>query len=55
MLKDILKRALIIGLIIVLIGCIGGIAMLDLPIILLVIILVIVLGIASYIAHNRKE
>ena len=53
--KTILKRAAIIGLILVLIACVGGIATLDLPIILILVILVVVLGIASYLAHNRKE
>lgn len=55
MLKTALKRGAIIGLIIVLIACIGGIAALDLPIILGLIILVVVLGIASYIAHNHRK
>ena len=52
--KTIMKRGLIIGLAIVLIACIGGIAALDLPIILILGILVVVLGIASYLSHNRK-
>lgn len=50
----ILMRGLIIGLIFVLIACLGGIAPLDLPIILIVAILVILLGIASYLSHNKK-
>jgi len=52
--KTILKRGLILGLIVVLIACIGGIAVLDLPIILIIGVLVILLGIVSYLAHNRK-
>lgn len=52
--KTILKRGLILAGILVLIACLGGIAALDLPIILILIILVVVLGIASYLAHNRK-
>ena len=50
----ILMRGLIIGLIFVLIACLGGIAPLDLPIILIVAVLVILLGIASYLSHNKK-
>ena len=50
----ILMRGLIIGLIFVLIAFLGGIAPLDLPIILIVAILVILLGIASYLSHNKK-
>ena len=49
-----LKRGLIIGLAIVLIACVGGIAALDIPVILLIAVLVIALGVVSYIAHNRK-
>ena len=55
MLKTALKRGAIIGLIIVLIAFIGGIGMLDLPIILGLIILVVLLGIVSYLAHNHKR
>ena len=55
MFKTAFKRGLIIALAVVLIACIGGIAALDLPVILLLILLVIVLGVASYIAHNRHE
>jgi hypothetical protein len=51
----ILKRGLIIGLIFVLIAFLGGIAPLDLPIILIVAILVILLGIVSYLSHNRRD
>jgi hypothetical protein len=50
----ILKRGLIIGLIFVLIACVGGIAAFDLPIILILAVLVVLLGIVSYLAHNRK-
>ena len=49
-----IKRGLIIGLAIVLIACLGGIAVLDLPIILLIALVVIALGVVSYLAHNRK-
>lgn len=55
MLKTALKRGAIIGLIIVLIAFVGGIAVLDLPIILGLIILVVLLGIVSYLAHNHKR
>lgn len=55
MIKTVLKRAAILGLIIVLIACVGGIAMLDLPIILIIACLVVLLGIASYLSHNRKD
>lgn len=55
MLKTALKRGAIIGLIIVLIACVGGIAMLDLPIILGLIAIVVILGVASYIAHNHRK
>ena len=55
MLKTILKRGLIIGLAIVLIACVGGIAPLDLPIILILALLVIALGIVSYLSHNKKD
>ena len=50
----ILKRGLIIGLIFVLIAFVGGIAPLDLPIIMIAAVLVILLGIVSYLSHNRK-
>ena len=50
----ILKRGLIIGLIFVLIACLGGIAPLDIPFILIIGIMVILLGIVSYLSHNRK-
>ena len=53
--KSILKRGLILGLIVVLIACVGGIAALDLPIILLIGVIVIVLGLVSYISHNHKN
>ena len=55
MFKTILKRGLIIGLIFVLIACVGGIAPLDLPIILIIILLVVLLGLVSYISHNHNE
>lgn len=55
MFKTALKRGLIIALAIVLIACLGGIAALDLPIILLLILVVVVLGLVSYIAHNHHE
>lgn len=55
MLKIALKRGLIIALVIVLIACIGGIAPLDLPFILIIAILVILLGIVSYLSHNRRD
>ena len=55
MLKTVLKRGLIIGLAFVLIACVGGIAPLDLPVILIVAILVILLGIVSYLSHNRRN
>ncbi len=55
MLKTILKRGLILGLIIVAVALVGGISALDLPIILILALLVVVLGIASYIAHNHNE
>ena len=54
MLKTVLKRALIIALIFVVIACVGGIAPLDLPFILIIAVLVILLGIVSYLSHNRK-
>ena len=50
-----IKRGLIIGLAIVLVACLGGIAVLDLPIILLIALVVIALGVVSYLAHNRKD
>ena len=49
-----IKRGLIIGLAIVLVACLGGIAVLDLPIILLIALVVIALGVVSYLAHNRN-
>ena len=55
MLKTAIKRGLIIALILVLIACLGGIAPLDLPIILIVALLVILLGIVSYLSHNRRD
>ena len=55
MLKTALKRGAIIGIVIVLIACIGGIAMLDIPIILGLIALVVILGVASYLAHNHRR
>lgn len=55
MFKTAFKRGLIIALAIVLIACLGGIAALDLPIILLLILVVVVLGLVSYIAHNHHE
>ena len=55
MLKTVLKRGLILALAFVLIACIGGIAPLDLPIILIVVALVILLGIVSYLSHNRRD
>lgn len=55
MFMTILKRGLIIGLVFVLIACVGGIAPLDLPIILILILLVVVLGLVSYIAHNHEK
>ena len=55
MFKTVLKRGLILGLIFVAIAIIGGIAPLDLPVILILVLLVVVLGIASYIAHNHNE
>ena len=55
MMKTVLKRGAIIGLVIVLIACVGGIAVLDIPIILGLIALVVILGIASYIAHNHRK
>jgi len=54
MLKTVLKRALIIALIFVVIACVGGIAPLDLPFILIIAVLVILLGIVSYLSHNRR-
>jgi len=55
MFKSAFKRGLIIALAVVLIACLGGIAALDLPIILLLILAVVILGLVSYIAHNRHE
>ena len=55
MMKTVQKRGLIIGLIIVAIAFAGGIAALDLPIILGLIILVVLLGVVSYLAHNHKS
>ena len=55
MFKTVLKRGLILGLIFVAIALIGGIAPLDLPVILILVLFVVVLGIASYIAHNHNE
>ena len=55
MMKTVLKRGLILGLIIVAIAFAGGIAVLDIPIILGLIALVVILGIASYIAHNHRK
>ena len=55
MMKTVLKRGAIIGLVIVLIACVGGIAVLDIPIILGLIALVVILGVASYIAHNHRK
>ncbi len=54
MLKTAIKRGLIIALVLVPIACIGGIAPLDLPIILIIDVLVTLLGIASYLSHNKK-
>ena len=55
MMKTVLKRGAIIGLVIVLIACVGGIAVLDIPIILGLIALVVILGVASYLAHNYRR
>ena len=55
MFKTAAKRGLIIALAVVLIACLGGIAALDLPIILLLILAVVILGLVSYIAHNHHE
>jgi hypothetical protein len=55
MMKTVLKRGLILGLIIVAIAFAGGIAALDIPIILGLIALVVILGVASYIAHNHRR
>lgn len=55
MLKTVLKRGLIIALVLVLIACVGGIATLDIPIILLLALIVIALGIVSYLSHNKKD
>jgi hypothetical protein len=55
MFKTAAKRGLIIALVIVGIACLGGIAALDLPIILLLILAVVILGLVSYIAHNHHE
>ena len=55
MLKTALKRGAIIGLVIVLIACVGGIAMLDIPLVIGLIALVVILGVASYLAHNRRK
>ena len=55
MMKTVLKRGAIIGLVIVLIACVGGIAALDIPIILGLIALVVILGVASYLAHNHQR
>ena len=55
MFKTAFKRGLIIALSVVLIACIGGIAALDLPVILLLILLVVVLGLVSYVAHHHHE
>ena len=55
MMKTVLKRGAIIGLVIVLIACVGGIAALDIPIILGLIALVVILGVASYLAHNHRR
>lgn len=55
MFKTAFKRGLIIALVIVGIACLGGIAALDLPIILLLILLVVVLGLVSYVAHRHHE
>lgn len=55
MLKTVLKRGLIIALVFLLIACVGGIAPLDLPVILILVLLVVLLGLVSYVAHNHHE
>lgn len=55
MMKDVLKRGLIIGLIFVAIACVGGIAFLDLPVILVIVLLVVILGLVSYIVKSKRS
>ena len=52
--KKALLRGLIIALVLVGIAMLGGVAALDIPVILIVILLVVVLGLVSYIAHNHR-
>ena len=54
MMKDVLKRGLIFALIFVGIACVGGIAFLDIPVILIVVLVVIALGIVTYMIKQKR-
>ena len=50
----ILIRGLIIALVLVLIACVGGIAPLDLPFIIIIGLLVLILAALMVLIHNKK-
>ena len=52
--KKILTRGLILALILVGIALVGGIAALDLPIILIIVLLVLILAALAVIIHNQR-
>ena len=54
MFKTVLKRGLILGLIIVAVACIGGIAFLDLPFMVIIGLLVLILAGIMVLIHNQK-
>ena len=52
--KKIITRGLILALILVGIALVGGIAALDLPIILIIVLLVFILAALAVIIHNQR-
>ena len=52
--KKILIRGLILALILVCIALVGGIAALDLPVILIIVLLVFILAALAVIIHNQR-
>ena len=54
MMKEVLKRGLILALIFVGIACVGWIAFLDIPVILIVVLVVIALGIVTYMIKQKR-
>ena len=55
MMKEVLKRGLILVLIFACIACVGGIAFLDIPVILIVVLVVIALGIVTYMIKQKRS